>query len=74
MNLELIPSLVHLVTVHRVRGLCAPGIVLVAEEMDGQTCRRLNGVLLLLYNVLFHLVIHLEPLVLKMNSMRLKIV
>lgn len=74
MNLELIPSRVHLVTVHRVRGLCAPGIVLVAEEMDGQTCRRLNGVLLLLYNVLFHLVIHLEPLVLKMNSMRLKVV
>lgn len=34
-NLELIHSLIHLVTVHRVRGLCAPGIVLIAEETDG---------------------------------------
>ena len=34
-NLELIHSLIHLVTVHRVHGLCAPGIMLIAEEMDG---------------------------------------
>lgn len=34
-HLELIHSLIHLVTVHRVHGLCAPGIMLIAEETDG---------------------------------------